>query len=145
MNSMGWINDSKTFIKGCFMQKCAFSISVCKGLSQFLVVNSRPHPNRFFMFFYAKIVYSKIFVNVYAVQEMTIFWDNVLVRTHKKWQKFVSKMLMLTKIFSWFVFHFVYWLVDPLSSLCNCRNSGSGAQHQPGGIKMLGPPISNNL
>ena len=54
--SMGWMDHSKTFIKGCTVQTCVIFwdiafISVCIGLSQFLEVKSTPHPNRFFMFF----------------------------------------------------------------------------------------------
>ena len=57
------------------------------------------------------MVYSETFVNVYAVQKIIIFWDNVLVETYKKWQKCVSKMKILTKIISSFGFDFVYWLI----------------------------------
>ena len=35
---------------------------------------------------------------------------------------------MLVKIIFWFVFNFVYWLVNPLSFLNHCRNAGFGAQ-----------------
>ena len=55
------------------------------------------------------------------------------------------KMKMLTKIISWFVFNFLYWLVNPLSSVCHCRNAGSGAQPQPGGMGGQSPAISKKL
>ena len=51
----------------------------------------------------------------------------------KKLQKYVSKMHMLTKIISWVVFNFVYWLVNQLSSLwaVNCEFEYPTAEIQP--------------
>ena len=57
------------------------------------------------------MVYSETFVNVYAVEKIKIFWDNVLIETYKKLQKCVPKVKMLTKIISSFGFDFVYWLI----------------------------------
>ena len=66
------MDHSTTFLlRGVLFKMCIFSdialFSVCIGLSQFLEAKSRPHPNRLFM------LYSKIFVNVYAVRKCLFF------------------------------------------------------------------------
>ena len=95
-------------VKLCIFWDIAL-ISVCIWLSQFRKLKSRPHLIKCSCFYAVNNIYIRLMVT-YTLSKNVYFWDNALVKTYKKCQKYVcrSKTLMFTKIISRFVFLIFY-------------------------------------
>ena len=118
------------------LRYCAYLLWSLANLSTW---NSDYFQIELLYFLWGKLTIVRLFYcGVYSVK-MCNFWDIALISVciglsqilEVKSRPHLNRIFMFITLF--FVFSFFILTCYPLSTLCHCRNAGSGAQPQPGG------------